>query len=340
MTIRKTFAGALAFAALGLTATPALAQENARIELTSFHSRAMEGNLEGNDLERDVYVVTPPGYDENPTRHYPVVYFLHGYFATPQMYQQSMNFDQSVQAAAEAGNEMILVIPDGHSKLKGGFYSSSPVVGDYETMVARDLVSWVDANYRTIADPDSRGLSGHSMGGYGTIRIAMKHPGVFSSIYMMSACCLPPQPINAEQAASIDAMTNADVDGAQFGALAGASTGAAWAPDPTAENDLLVDTTLAEDGTVDKLVEYRMAANSPVVMLPQYLNSLNELEAFAIDIGDADFLLEGNRTFMAELDRFGVEYEFELYEGDHGNRIADRLRTDLLPFFGTHLDKE
>ncbi|GAA0267471.1 alpha/beta hydrolase family protein [Alteraurantiacibacter aestuarii] len=336
------FIGALGAATitLAITAAPALAQDAARIEWTSFHSRAMEGNLEGNSAERGVYVVTPPGYDENPTRHYPVVIFLHGYFATPQMYQQSMHFEESVQAAAEAGHDMIMVIPDGHSKLKGGFYSSSPVVGDYEAMVAQDLVSWVDANYRTIADPDSRGLSGHSMGGYGTIRIAMKHPGVFSSIYMMSACCLPPQPIDAEQAAGINVLTEAELDGAQFGALAGASTGAAWAPDPNAENALMIDTTLGDDGAIDKLVEYRMAANSPVVILPQYLSSLNDLEGFAIDIGDADFLLQGNRTFMAELDRFGVEYQFQLYEGDHGNRIAERIRTHVLPFFAAHLDGE
>ena len=335
----KTLTG-LAAAAAALLAVPAQAQDAARIEWKTFHSRAMEGNLEGNSAERGVYVVTPPGYDENPTRHYPVVYFLHGYFATPQMYQESMKFDASVQAAAEAGNEVIMVIPDGHSKLKGGFYSSSPVVGDYENMVARDLVAWVDASYRTIADADSRGLSGHSMGGYGTIRIAMKHPDVFSSIYMMSACCLSPQPITAEQATGIDALTNADIDGAQFGALAGASTGAVWAPDPTAENDMLIDTSLGEDGKISKLTEYRMAANSPVVLLPQYLTALKDLEAFAIDIGDADRLLVGNRELMAELDRFGVKYDFELYEGDHGNRIAERIRTEVLPFFGNHLDRE
>ena len=74
-------------------------------------------------------------------------------------------------------------------------------------------------------------------------------------------------------------------------------------------------------------------------MLPQYLPALNGLEAFAMDIGDKDFLLEGNRLFRAELDRFGVKYDFELYEGDHGNRIAERIRTEVLPFFGAHLDK-
>src|SRR5690606_37730520 len=101
--------------------------------------------------------------------------------ATPDMYQDMAKFEEAVAGAAAQGNEVILVMPDGHSKLRGGFYSSSPTVGDYESFVAEDLVKWVDANYRTIARPESRGLAGHSMGGYGTARIAMKRPGVFSS---------------------------------------------------------------------------------------------------------------------------------------------------------------
>lgn len=334
--------GAAALAAMVVlgAAAPSTAQEQARMEWRTFNSRAVAGNLEGNSADRTVLVVTPPGYDEHPERRYPVVYFLHGYWATPQMYQDMAHFEQAVQGAAEAGNEVILVMPDGHSALRGGFYSTGPTVGDYEAMVAHDLVNWVDANLRTIPNADSRGLAGHSMGGYGTIRVAMKHPDVFSSIYMMSACCLPPMEMTAEQARAIEAMTPADVEAAQFGQLAGVSTLATWSPDPTASGFLKIDTGLREDGTIDPLVNQRLAANSPLVMLPQYLRPLGELEGFAIDIGDQDFLLEGNRAFMRELDRFGVTYEFELYEGDHGNRIAERIRTDVLPFFGNHLDKE
>jgi enterochelin esterase-like enzyme len=244
-----------------------------------------------------------------------------------------------VQEAAVAGNEVIMVIPDGYSKHKGGFYSSSPTTGDYEAFVARDLVAWVDANYRTIAERDSRGLSGHSMGGYGTIRIAMKHPETFSSIYMMSACCLEPMVLTPETAARIEGMSEADVAAADFGGLAAISTLVTWSPDPKDPGFLKADTGLKEDGTLDPLVNYRIAANAPLVLLPQYLPSLNGLEAFAMDIGDKDFLLEPNRLFREELDRFGVKYQFEQYEGDHGNRIAERIRTEVLPFFGEHLDK-
>jgi enterochelin esterase-like enzyme len=329
----------VAIAAAMLAAAPAGAQDTARIELKTIHSPSIEGNLEGNSADRGVYVVTPPGYDENPDKRYPVVYFLHGYWAPLEAQQQGFRIHEAVQAAAEAGNELIMVMPDGFSKLRGGFYSSSPTVGDYESFVAKDLVQWVDANYRTIAKRDSRGLAGHSMGGYGTIRLAMKHPEAFSSIYMMSACCLTPQPIDVETAKRIEAMTEADIADAEFGELAAVSTLATWSPDPTDEGFLKVDTGLREDGTLDPLVNYRLAANAPQVLLPQYLPALNSLEAFAMDIGDKDFLLEGNRLFREELDKFGVKYDFELYEGDHGNRIAERIRTEVLPFFGEHLDR-
>jgi enterochelin esterase-like enzyme len=329
----------IAAAGMLAAAVPAAAQQQARVNWVEVHSPAIAGNLEGNSAERKVLVVTPPGYDESPDKRYPVVYYLHGYWAGVEAQQAGFRIDEAVQAAAEAGNPMIMVMPDGFSKLRGGFYSSSPTVGDYETFIAKDLVGWVDANYRTLAARASRGLAGHSMGGYGTARIAMKHPEVFSSIYMMSACCLDPMQMTVEQARAIEAMTPEQVAAAQFGQLAAVSTLATWSPDPNDDGFLKVYTGLKPDGTLDPLVNQRLAANSPVVLVPQYLPALRSLEAFAMDIGDKDFLLEGNRQFRAELDRFGIKYDFELYEGDHGNRIRERIRTETLPFFAAHLDK-
>jgi S-formylglutathione hydrolase FrmB len=90
--------------------------------------------------------------------------------------------------------EMIIVNPDAYTIYNGSMYSSSITIGDWESFIADDLVSYVDSHYRTIANRASRGLGGHSMGGYGTIRIGMKRPDVFSSLYIMSACCLMNNP--------------------------------------------------------------------------------------------------------------------------------------------------
>jgi S-formylglutathione hydrolase FrmB len=69
-------------------------------------------------------------------------------------------------------------------------YSNSVTTGNWEDFIAKELVSYIDKHYRTIAKAESRGLSGHSMGGYGALRIGQKNPGVFSSIYLLSPCCL------------------------------------------------------------------------------------------------------------------------------------------------------
>jgi S-formylglutathione hydrolase FrmB len=73
---------------------------------------------------------------------------------------------------------------------QGSMYSNSPTTGDWERFVAEDLVAFIDSHYRTLAKPISRGLAGQFMGGYGALRIGMKRPDVFSSLYIMSACCL------------------------------------------------------------------------------------------------------------------------------------------------------
>ena len=325
-------------AALGLASVPAAAQETARLAWQTMHSPALEGNLEGNSPDRTVLVVTPPGYDENPDKRYPVVYFLHGYWATPQAYQEMASFEKAVQEAAEDGNEVILVMPDGHSKLRGGFYSNSPTVGNYQDFVGVDLVKWVDDNYRTIAAREGRGLSGHSMGGYGTLRLGMTYPETFDSLFAMSACCLAPMSITAENAARIEAMTDEDAAKADFGGLASVSTLATWAPDPD-NPPLYVDTGLTEDGKVDPLVNARLAANAILAMVPGHLSALKSFDAIALDIGDKDFLLDQNVKLHEELTRYGVEHSWTTYDGDHGNRIAARIRSELLPFFAKQLAK-
>jgi S-formylglutathione hydrolase len=76
-------------------------------------------------------------------------------------------------------HEMILVHPDAHTLYAGSMYSDSPTTGNGEDYITHDLVAYIDSHYRTITTPESRGLAGHSMGGYGTLRLAMKYPGIF-----------------------------------------------------------------------------------------------------------------------------------------------------------------
>ena len=92
--------------------------------------------------------------------------------------------------------EMIVVVPSGRNGYFGGFYTNSPVGGGWEDYIARELVSWIDAKYRTIPNARSRGIVGHSMGGYGALMLAMKYPDVFGAVYAMSPCCLSLTPMS------------------------------------------------------------------------------------------------------------------------------------------------
>ena len=166
------------------------------VERIKVHGKSLEGNLEGDTPDRDVFVYVPPSYATNRNQRYPVVYLLHGYGLTAERWMPFTNLAEAADKDIAAGTmkEMILVNPDAFTKYSGSMYSASPTTGDWETYLAEDLVAYVDSHYRTIADRMSRGLGGHSMGGYGTIRIGMKRPDVFSSLYIMSACCLMNNP--------------------------------------------------------------------------------------------------------------------------------------------------
>lgn len=92
--------------------------------------------------------------------------------------------------ATGTSKEMIVVVPNGRNAYFGSFYTNSPVTGGWEDFVARELVRWVDGNFRTVAAAESRGIAGHSMGGYGAIMLGMKHPDVFGAFYALSPCCV------------------------------------------------------------------------------------------------------------------------------------------------------
>jgi enterochelin esterase-like enzyme len=174
------------------------------------HSKALEGNLLGDSPDRDVFVYLPPSYKANKNQRYPVVYALHGYGLNAEAYVRAFGIPTVVDKDIAAGTakEMILVNPDAYNKYNGSMYSSSPTNGDWETFITQELVAYVDAHYRTLATRESRGLMGHSMGGYGTWRLAMKYPEVYGSIYAMSSCCLmnnPQPPGGARGGAAPDA---------------------------------------------------------------------------------------------------------------------------------------
>src|SRR6476619_4051158 len=164
------------------------------VERITIHGTALEGNLEGDAVDRDAVVFLPPSYNQNRTRRYPVVYALHGYSIGAEQWTHEIHVPQTIEGAfARGAHEMIVVVRDSKTLHNGSMYSNSVTTGDFERFIAHDVVAYIDAHYRTIPERASRGLAGHSMGGYGASRIGMKHSDVFGSLYIMSPCCLSPR---------------------------------------------------------------------------------------------------------------------------------------------------
>jgi S-formylglutathione hydrolase FrmB len=322
----------------------ALPARKTAVEHIQVHGKALEGNLEGDSADRDITVYLPPSYATERSRRYPVVYLLHGYGGTDSTFVGRLAMLPDIAdklAAAGTAREMIVVMPNAFSLHKGSMYSNSVTSGDWETYLARDLVGYVDGHYRTIAARMSRGLAGHSMGGYGAVRIGMKRPDVFSSLYILSACCLTAQmnPRPEAMAASEAIRTRADAEEAGRGRGFGPSTSlafaAAWSPNP--DNPPLYLDLPVKDGKVRPEIVAKWAANAPLAMLDQYVPSLKAYHAIAIDVGTKDGLLASNKELEQAMTQFGIMHVYEEYDGDHTNRIADRIETRVLPFFSNNL---
>jgi S-formylglutathione hydrolase FrmB len=315
------------------------------LERINVHGKSLEGNLMGESASPEVSIYLPPSYKTDRARRYPVVYLLHGYTGTDLGYFGPSGRQLHVIAERVFGGgatrEMILVMPNGMNAYGGSMYSNSVTAGNWEGYIAEDLVAYMDKNYRTIATRDGRGLAGHSMGGYGTVRIGMKRPDVFAAIYALSSCCLNEGTVRGRGAGQPSAAELVKtVEGARGnrGAQGTLARAAAWAPNP-ANPPLYLDLP-TKNGEVVPEVAVKWAANSPIAMLDQYVPNLKKLKAIALDIGLQDGLITGNRLLDERLTSFGIPHTFETYEGDHGNRISERLEQRVLPFFSKTLSFE
>jgi S-formylglutathione hydrolase FrmB len=332
-----------------LSSIPGFAQTKGTFERIKVHGKSLEGNLEGDSPDRDVSVYLPPSYKTASNRRYPVVYLLHGYTNTDEgwfgpatrgsFHDPNSSTPEVADRAMTAGGarEMILVMPNAYTIYQGSMFSNSVTTGDWEGFVTRDLVAYIDSHYRTLATPASRGLAGHSMGGYGTIRLAMKYPDVYSSIYVLSACCLTAN-LNprGEAFATVEAAkTPEEVSKLPRGPVTMAAEAAAWSPNPG--NPPFFYDLPVKDGKVQPTIAAKWAANAPLAIIDQYIENLRKLHAIAIDVGDKDGLAASNKELARVLTQYDLKNTFETYDGDHTNHIALRMEKNVIPFFAHQL---
>jgi enterochelin esterase-like enzyme len=320
------------------------------VEHIKIHGAALEGNLEGDGVDREVFVFLPPSYSKEKHRRYPVVYALHGFSIGAEQWTHEIHVPQTIEGAfAQGAQEMIVVLPDSKTVYNGSMYSSSATSGDFEKFISHDVVAYIDAHYRTIPERTSRGLVGHSMGGYGASRIGMKHSDVFGALYIMSPCCLSPMggggPGPADKMKEMAIANEKKIAEAKSPSEAAAllpgfgsaqlATAAAWAPNP--KNPPLYLDLPTKDGIPVPEVEAKFAANAPLAFVDQYIGNLKQYRAISMDVGDQDGLRVDAGKLHGIFDSYGIANSFEIYPGTHTSAVADRFQNHVMPFFSKNL---
>lgn len=326
--------------------------------------------------EQPAAIYLPPSYNES-TRRFPVVYFLPG-FGTPIQYFttygvfQGFDLRRSLDSLIHGGTirEMIVVMPNGLNFMGGSFYVNSPVTGNWEDFITRDLVRYVDQHYRTIPAPNARGITGYSMGGSGALSLAMKNPDLFSAVYALSPGIFAPGGLAKTdmfaERSTIEKYLRRQIDFGQASPCDGRlrfmsfidnlfkanqesdvftyAYGSAFAWDTSRAAPFiaypynLANGKLARDSAA--WARFESGFGNWTQKLAKYRNNLKKLAAIAIDYGSKDefaWIPAGCSYLSMLLDSAGVRHELLSFEGGHGDRVRERIERYIFPFFSSHL---
>ena len=320
------------------------AQVKGEIRVDSVYSAFLENDF-GEATTRKISVYLPPGYGES-TKKYPVIYFLHGFTGTHEMRGMKDILDYAIES--KRIRPFILVIPNELTTYGGSFYSNSEYFGNWEDFTAIDLVSYVDNNYRTIAAKESRGITGHSMGGYGAIKLAMHHPDIFNTVYAISPGALTivreygPNSDTFKELSTIKTLD--ELSKTYFGSVMMAF-GRSWSPNPN-KAPFYCDFPFEYQG--DELIVHqdvleKWYANMPVHMIDDNLENLQKLKAIKMDWGRnaGDRFTIQCKMFSQRLENVGIAHFAEEYIGTHTSGIYTndgRIPQQVLPFFDEYLE--
>lgn len=344
--------------AAALLATCTVAKPQGRLVVDQVDSESLRNTLTGESSIRKVAVYLPPSYEIKTERHYPVLYLLHGIGGTHRDWtgsgakRDNWRTIQDVlnqEIAAGRIEEMIVVAPDQRTRGGGSFYTNSAATGNWEDFTVVDLVAHVDASYRTLDHAASRGIAGHSMGGYGAIMLGMKHPGVFQVVYAMNPALLGwAGDITADNRAYERAAvaTPGSLDPKRdFYVPSLLCVAQAFSPNadrPPFFADLPFE---IREGQLQKAsaAHERWTQAMPLYLAEEYRDNLGELEALRFDAATYDLythITPTSRALSEKLTRLAVPHTFEEYNGDHRNRLwgrDGRIATVVLPYFSREL---
>ena len=134
-------------------------------------------------------MVFPPSYEREPGRRFPVLYFLHdGYGDVRTLVRRGAAREIRARMASGRLPEFLVVAPGAPGSWFSDFHDGSR---RYEQFLAGDLLRGVEARYRVLRGPAARGITGISMGGYGAVKLALKHPDLFARVSSISGALIP-----------------------------------------------------------------------------------------------------------------------------------------------------
>jgi len=289
---------------------------------------SLEGNLFGDSPNREVYIYLPPSYHKEIDRNYPVVFLLHGYTANHKMWTGSNNPDKNIVLLMDSWlkenkvKEMILVMPNSYNKLKGSFYTNSEATGHWGDAIAKDLVGYIDDTYRTLKQPESRGVAGHSMGGFGGIVIGMLYPKVFSCMGGMSGVYNYRRLIQGIQ--SFDTPMPKDMEqfnSSDFFVQAMVAICAAFAPNPDSP-PFYCDFPLTSNENKSEKIDDRFFQYHITSMADEHLETLLSRKKIFIDCGTEDWLcITDARELHEKLNQLNVKHTYQEFHGDHNSHV-------------------
>lgn len=320
------------------------AQNAGRIVSFVLNAKTLQ-NTGGENTQRKVSVYLPPGYEQGNKR-YPVIYYLHGFMGTDSI-SAPMKAILDRGIAQQKIRPYILVQANQYTLYEGSFYSNSSLTGNWSDFTAKELVEYVDKNFRTIARREGRGIAGHSMGGYGALKIAMLFPDVFSSVYALSPGLLAfvkefgP---NSDSFKELSKIKTVDELKKTYYPKVLIAVARAWSPNPN-KPPFYCDVPFNYKGDsmiIDQSVLQKWNDNMPVYMVDKYAANLRKLKAIKLDWGrnDAPRFPVQCGMFSQRLENLGIEHYAEEYIGNHVNKIwttDGRVLNDLLPFFNEYL---
>jgi enterochelin esterase-like enzyme len=323
------------------------------VELT-IDSKALADNRLGDPSERSVAVYLPPGYDEQDSRGYPLFVGLAAFGGSGFKLLNWQSFGENLPQRIDRlihEREMgpvVLVLPDGFTRLGGNQWIDSPVLGRWAGFVLDELIPIVEAEFRVRPGPTHRAVFGHSSGGYAALIHAMKygeHWGAAAShsgdvgFELLYGRELPGALAGlarhgGDPQAFLDKLWAGDrIGGAQFHTLMMLAMAASYAPEDGAPYGIRLPVD-PDTCARDPHRWARWLAHDPLELadVPGCLESLQLLRGLYLDCGAQDeyFTHFGSRALVRKLVDAGINHVYQEFEGGHSN-VSYRLDVSL-PF--------